>query len=88
MQTLIWNNLTDDEKQQALTRPAVSASDDIKSAVENILALVKNKGDQALFELTEKFDKVKLDDLIVSAQQIAEASARIPEELKQAIQNA
>lgn len=88
MQTLIWNNLTDDEKQQALTRPAVSASDDIKSAVENILALVKDKGDQALFELTEKFDKVKLDDLIVSAQQIAEASARIPEELKQAIQNA
>ena len=88
MQTLIWNNLTDDEKQQALTRPAVSASDDIKSAVENILALVKNKGDQALFELTEKFDKVKLDDLIVSAQQIAEASARIPEALKQAIQNA
>ena len=88
MQTLIWNNLTDDEKQQALTRPAVSASDDIKSAVENILTLVKDKGDRALFELTEKFDKVKLDDLIVSAQQIAEASARIPEELKQAIQNA
>ena len=88
MQTLIWNNLTDDEKQQALTRPAVSASDDIKSAVENILTLVKDKGDRALFELTEKFDKVKLDDLIVSAQQIAEASARIPEALKQAIQNA
>ena len=36
MQTLIWNNLTESEKQQALTRPAISASSDIKSVVENI----------------------------------------------------
>ncbi|WP_040975439.1 histidinol dehydrogenase [Necropsobacter massiliensis] len=88
MQTLIWNNLTETEKQQALTRPAISASDDIKSAVENIINLVNAEGDRALFELTEKFDNTKLDSLLVSEQQIAQASARIPEALKQAIQNA
>ncbi|HBO37053.1 MAG TPA: histidinol dehydrogenase [Pasteurellaceae bacterium] len=88
MQTLIWNNLTENEKQQALTRPAISASSDIKSAVENILNLVKSEGDNALFALTEKFDKVKLDSLAVSKQQIEQATARVPEALKQAIQNA
>ncbi|PJG82862.1 histidinol dehydrogenase [Caviibacterium pharyngocola] len=88
MQTLIWNTLTEIEKQQALTRPAISASNEIKSAVENIVNLVKSQGDKALFELTEKFDKTKLDNLIVSRAQIEQASARIPQELKQAIQNA
>lgn len=88
MNTLIWNNLSDSEKQQALTRPAISASGDIKSAVEAILNSVSHEGDQALFALSEKFDKVKLDSLVVSSQQIEQAAARIPDALKQAIQNA
>ena len=35
MQTFVWNNLNTVEKQQALTRPAISASNEIKSAVRN-----------------------------------------------------
>ena len=88
MQTFVWNNLNTVEKQQALTRPAISASNEIKSAVENIVKFVQQEGDKALFELTEKFDKIKLDSLIVTPQQIAEATARIPEPVKMAIQNA
>ncbi|MGX2968230.1 histidinol dehydrogenase [Ursidibacter sp. B-7004-1] len=88
MQTLMWNNLTETEKQQALTRPAISASSDIKSAVENIANLVSNKGDNALFELTEKFDKVKLESLIITKTTIKQATKRIPDDLKQAIQTA
>ncbi|MDY4280369.1 MAG: histidinol dehydrogenase [[Pasteurella] mairii] len=88
MQTLIWNTLTETEKQQALTRPAISASDEIKSAVENIENLVTSHGDAALFELAEKFDKTTLESLVVSATQIEQASKRIPAELKQAIQHA
>ncbi len=88
MQTLIWNTLTETEKQQALTRPAISASDEIKSAVENIENLVVSRGDAALFELAEKFDKTTLESLVVSATQIEQASKRIPAELKQAIQHA
>lgn len=83
MQTLIWNNLTETEKQQALTRPAISASSDIKSAVENIVNLVKTEGDKALFELTAKFDKTELKSLVVSKEQIEQATKRIPDELKQ-----
>ena len=81
MQTFVWNNLNTVEKQQALTRPAISASNEIKSAVENIVKFVQQEGDKALFELTEKFDKTKLDSLIVTPQQIAEATTRIPEPL-------
>ncbi|ABR74005.1 histidinol dehydrogenase [Actinobacillus succinogenes] len=88
MQTLIWNNLTETEKQQYLARPAQVIGDSIKKAVDEIKANVLANGDSALFELSEKFDKVKLDGLIVSQAQISEAEKRISPELKQAIQNA
>ncbi|MFZ7159040.1 histidinol dehydrogenase [Avibacterium gallinarum] len=88
MQTLIWKNLTKQEKQQALMRPALSAAESIKEAVNAIRENVQDNGDKALFELSEKFDKVKLDSPIVPQQAIQAATARLPEALKTAIQNA
>lgn len=88
MEILIWNNLSESEKQQYLARPAQVNGDTIKSAVDAIKANVLENSDKALFELGEKFDKVKLDSLVISKEQIQAAEARIPAELKQAIQNA
>ncbi|MFZ7142060.1 histidinol dehydrogenase [Avibacterium avium] len=88
MQTLIWKNLTQQEKQQALMRPAISAAQSIKDAVDAIREKVQGEGDKALFELGEKFDKVKLDSLVISQAEIQAAAARLPDELKTAIQNA
>lgn len=88
MQTLIWNNLTDTEKQDYLARPAQVIGESIKAAVDNIKANVLANGDKALFELSEQFDKIKLDSLIVSKEQIQQAESRISPELKKAIQNA
>ncbi|MFZ7198270.1 histidinol dehydrogenase [Avibacterium avium] len=88
MQTLIWKNLTEQEKQQALMRPALSAAESIKEAVNAIREKVQGEGDKALFELGEKFDKVKLDSLVISQAEIQAAAARLPDELKTAIQNA
>lgn len=88
MNTLIWNDLSRQEKQQALTRPAISASEEIKSAVSSILKAVNNDGDSALLSLSKKFDHIELDSLVVSNQHIEQAIARIPNALKQAIQNA
>lgn len=88
MQTLIWNNLTESEQQQYLARPAQVVGESIKAAVDEIKANVLANGDKALFELAEKFDKVKLESLVVSEQQIQQAQSRISPELKQAIQNA
>ncbi len=88
MQTLIWNNLTETEKQAALSRPAQLVGESVTQAVEKIKQNVKTNGDKALFELAEQFDRIKLDSLVISAEQIAQAASRIPDELKQAIQNA
>ena len=88
MQTLTWNNLTETEKQTALSRPAQLVGESVTQAVEKIKQNVKTNGDKALFELAEQFDRIKLDSLVISAEQIAQAASRIPEELKQAIQNA
>lgn len=88
MQTLIWNNLTETEKQAALSRPAQLVGESVTQAVEKIKQNVKTNGDKALFELAEQFDGIKLDSLVISAEQIAQAASRIPDELKQAIQNA
>ena len=88
MQTLIWNNLTQEEKRQALARPAQKVGESIKQAVDAIRENVAQNGDNALFELCEKFDKVKLTNLVVSPEEIAAASARISPALAQAIQQA
>ncbi|MDG2956433.1 histidinol dehydrogenase [Bisgaard Taxon 10/6] len=88
MQTLIWKDLTEPQRKEALTRPAISAAGNIKEAVDAIRENVLANGDKALFELSEKFDRVKLNSLVISKQQIEEAAQRLPAELKQAIQNA
>lgn len=88
MQTLIWKDLTEPQRKEALTRPAISAAGNIKEAVDAIRENVLANGDKALFELSEKFDRVKLNSLVIAKQQIEEAAQRLPAELKQAIQNA
>ncbi|OOF58144.1 histidinol dehydrogenase [Rodentibacter genomosp. 2] len=88
MQTLIWNNLKTSEKMTALSRPAQKVGESIKQAVDVIRENVAQNGDGALFELAEKFDKVTLQKLTVSKEEIAAASGRISPELCQAIQQA
>lgn len=88
MKTLIWNNLDQQQRRQAMQRPAISSSKTIQAAVDEIRELVLSQGDAALFQLNERFDKVKLTQLKVSKQQIAEAANRIAPPLKQAIQTA
>lgn len=53
--------------------------------LKKILKKVRKKGDKALFEFTERFDGVKLEQLLVTANEIAQAEAQLPEELKSAI---
>ena len=50
-----------------------TAAADISGKVAEIIARVREDGDAALFELTERFDGVKLDSLEVSGAEINEA---------------
>jgi histidinol dehydrogenase len=54
---------------------------DVREPVLEIIDQVRKKGDQALFELTERYDKVHLSTLSVGENQIAKAYAKIDKNL-------
>ncbi|GAA6205322.1 histidinol dehydrogenase [Thalassotalea sp. SU-HH00458] len=83
-----WQALSKQEQQTALARPAISESRLLSQQVENILSNVRNNGDKALFELTEKFDGVKLTKLSVSQAQIDAAKKALSTKRYQAIKTA
>ncbi|WP_432758935.1 histidinol dehydrogenase, partial [Escherichia coli] len=64
---------------------AISASESITRTVNDILDNVKARGDDALREYSAKFDKTTVTALKVSAEEIAAASERLSDELKQAM---
>ena len=53
--------------------------------VSTILQNVKANGDKAVLEYAEKFDRVKLESLAVTPEEMKEAEAQVPIELKVAI---
>ena len=72
---------------ELIKRPALSVSG-LYERVQSVLDKVKADGDSALLALEEQFDHVKLSGLAVSQQELDEAAAKVPEDLKQAIQRA
>lgn len=60
----------------------------LESSVRNILNRVKISGDEALLDLTQQFDKVRLSDLGVTRREIDEARQHISPDLQKAIQTA
>jgi histidinol dehydrogenase len=83
-----WQTLSKREQQSALARPAISESGLLSQQVENILNNVKRNGDKALYELTEKFDSVKLTTLVVTDEQIEAARAALSAKRLKAIETA
>ncbi len=72
---------------ELIKRPALSVSG-LYERVQSVLDKVKADGDSALLAFEEQFDHVKLSGLAVSQQELDEAAAKVPEDLKQAIQRA
>jgi histidinol dehydrogenase len=60
-------------------------SDDQEQAVRQIISEVRERGDAALFDYTEKFDGVKLTSLEVSKKQITGAYGEVDKELVSAL---
>jgi len=60
----------------------------LESSVRNILNRVKKSGDQAIRDLTLQFDKVDIQELEVTKEEIQQASEKISPELKKAIRAA
>ncbi len=57
----------------------------VKGPVEDIIRMVREGGDQALFNLTEKFDHVRLDELLVSGREREEAYEKVEPRLVESL---
>lgn len=71
-----WDNL--------LSRPRIDAAV-IGQRVADILDAVRAEGDQALLRLTAELDGVQLSTPVVTEDEIAAATAAVPDKLKEAI---
>ncbi len=68
-----------------LSRPTLD-SQSLFEKVGNILSEVKLNGDKAVKKYTFQFDKVQIEQLEVSREEIEEATLQIPNDLKEAIE--
>ena len=69
---------------ELLRRP----TQDVSTLFENVSTILKNvkaNGDKAVLDYEEQFDKVKLESLAVTPEEMKEAEAQVPIELKVAI---
>ncbi|TMX66822.1 histidinol dehydrogenase [Vibrio rotiferianus] len=88
MRTVVWQSLSETQQDSILERPAITEGANITAAVSEVIAKVRKEGDAALLELTEKFDRVQPESIRVSNQEIDEASARLSEKMKNALEQA
>ena len=69
------------------SRRAGSQENDLEfdKTVLGIIGTVRENGDQALLNYTEQFDGVRLDNLIVTAEEFEEAQTLITEQFPEAL---
>jgi len=88
MNRVIWNSLDADQREATLRRPVQEVAGRTRTAVAALLEDVRARGDDALRELTARFDGVVLDALEVDAAEFSAAEAAVPPALKQAMRDA
>jgi histidinol dehydrogenase len=85
---LDWNQLDGDARADALARPALSRSEELREGVRAIIAAVRARGDEALRELTARHDRCTLEAIAVGEDEFAAAEAALDPALKAAIREA
>ena len=80
----IYKNPSKEELDALLKRPVRDASE-LNATVSAVLQDVKERGDAAVREYEERFDKVSLTDLAVTEAEMLAAEAVVSEELREAI---
>ena len=72
---------------ELLARPTLEL-EQIEQQVRPVMEAVRDQGDKALREITQRFDGVSLEAFEVSQAEIAEAKTQVPQSLQTAIQTA
>ncbi|EMF0916975.1 MULTISPECIES: histidinol dehydrogenase [Providencia] len=87
-QPIRWSSCHANEQKALLTRPAIAASTNISAAVTQIIEQVKARGDSALIEFSQRFDKTAISTIRISQDAVEQAATRLDDNIKIAMQTA
>jgi histidinol dehydrogenase len=88
MRILDWKSLSPAQREQALCRPAHRDAAAIAESAQGIIETVRREGDTAVLALTEKFDRVRLASLSVTAQEFDAAESMLSQAQTAALERA
>ena len=88
MKRLDWNTLDEAARRDALARPTQARAQELQQGVAQIVAQVRAQGDQALRDLSAKYDRCALDAIEASEAEFAAAETALDPALKAAIHEA
>lgn len=74
------------DKISSLCLRNVDENNDVKHVVQEIITNVKEKGDQALFDYTKKYDATSLKELFIEKEDITELCQSIPRDEMRALE--
>lgn len=86
MKVYDWNNMSSVERKTLLLRPLLDENDQIKLQVKKTIDQVKREGDRALMQLTACYDRVTLNNIKVSKDELLEANLQVSATAKSAIE--
>jgi histidinol dehydrogenase len=81
-----WESFTTPPGLAAQIKQVFGKELSVQEVVDRIIGEVRNKGDKALFDYTEKLDGVRLDSLEVDRQEVVAACGIIDKELVSALE--
>src|SRR6266853_5239665 len=73
MRILDWDTLDSGQRRAALARPQLQSLPEVTRVAREVIASVRQSGDEALHCLTRRFDAVELDALRVTPAEFAQA---------------
>lgn len=88
MRIVNWKELSAEEQELVLTRPATSDDGSKAKLVADIIANIRARKDEALLEYSKKFDKLEADHIKLTQEEINQAIDRVSPELKDALNKA
>ncbi|WBA07929.1 histidinol dehydrogenase [Salinivibrio kushneri] len=88
MRTVVWKSLGESQKEGLMRRPAITTGAQTQASVAEIIADVRERGDDSLKTLTQKFDGVELDSVKLDKATLADAETRLGEDIKLSLRQA
>jgi histidinol dehydrogenase len=83
--TINWSQLNQVQRQRILQRPVNKHGTQLNNVVSEIIQAVRIDGDKALIALTEKFDGIRLNKLVMMKAQLQQLADELPLKVKNAI---